>query len=445
MPKKNKTLIQPRTLKGFPDLLPGRAMQREQMLETLRRVFRSYGFAPIDTPTLEYTEILLAKGGEETDKQMYRFEDHGGRDVALRFDLTVPFARFAAQHISTLGTPFKRYHIGPVWRGENTQHGRYREFYQCDFDTIGTNANSADIETALVIHDILDALGFERFTIHVNNRMILSGLLEQLGLGEQSAQVLRALDKLQKIGAEKVAAEMHRQAGATPEQAHAILNAVQVKGGNDEILDQLQQQIGTHEVAAQGLENLRQLNRSFTAAGIPEGRLLLDPSIARGLDYYTGTVYETLLDELPGIGSICSGGRYDDLAGFYTKQHLPGVGASLGLYRLMDAMEDLGLLQNQNGTPAPVLIVYFAAEELSRYISLARSLRQAGIDTELYPESKGIGKQLKYADRKGFRIALIGGPDELEKGVWQVKDLERGSSLEIATDDLPDELKRMLQ
>jgi histidyl-tRNA synthetase len=445
MSEKKKNIIQPRTLKGFPDFLPSRAMQREQMLDTLRRVFRSYGFAPIDTPVLEYTEILLAKGGEETDKQMYRFEDHGGRDVALRFDLTVPFARFAAQHINALGTPFKRYHIGPVWRGENTQHGRYREFYQCDFDTIGTDANSADIEIALVVHDLLDALGFEGFTIHVNNRMVLNGLLDQLGLSDRSAQVLRALDKLQKIGAEKVAAEMHQQAGATAAQTGAILEAVQVEGSNDEILDQLQRQFGTHQLAGQGIKNLRQLSSAFATAGIPDGRLVLDPSIARGLDYYTGTVYETLLDDLPGIGSICSGGRYDDLAGFYTKQHLPGVGASLGLYRLMDAMEDLGLLQEHNSTPAAVFIVYFVEEELGHYIALARSLRQAGIDTELYPEAKGVGKQLKYADRKGFRVAVIGGPDELEKGVWQVKDLERGSSVEIAAAELPDELKRMLQ
>ena len=366
---------------------------------------------------------------------MYRFTDHGGRDVALRFDLTVPFARFAAQHIGQLGTPFKRYHIGPVWRGENTQHGRYREFYQCDFDTIGTDANAADIETVLVIHDLLEALGFERFAIHVNNRLILNGLLESLGLAEASAGILRALDKLQKIGAEKVAAEMSETDAVSREQAEHILATVQTTGANAEILDQIERSCGDNDLAAKGIANLRQLVDAFEGAGFPQDRLVLDLSIARGLDYYTGTVYETLLGDLPAIGSVCSGGRYDDLAGLYTKQHLPGVGASLGLDRLMAAMEELGLLQDA-ATSADVFIVQFSAEALPSYIALARRLRQAGLRIELYPEAKGMGRQLKYADRKGFPIALIGGPDELEKGVWQVKDMRDGSSADVKDGDL---------
>lgn len=437
-----KQLIQPRTLKGFRDFPPALAMPREEMIDKIRAVCRSYGFAPIDTPALEYAEILTGKGGDESDKLMYRFQDHGQRDVALRFDLTVPFARFAAQHIGQLGTPFKRYHVGPVWRAENPQHGRYREFYQCDFDTIGTDSNAADIETALVIHDILAALGFERFAIHVNNRLVLNGLLESLGLAD-SAAILRALDKLQKIGAEKVAAEMQATAAVAPDQAQQILATVQVKGTNAEILDQLEAKLGAHERAAQGVANLRQLLAAFAAAGIPENRLALDASIARGLDYYTGTVYETLLDDLPTIGSICSGGRYDDLASLYTKQHLPGVGASLGLDRLMAAMEELNLLQKST-TPADIFIVQFSAESLGQYIALSRRLRQAGLRTELYPEAKGLGKQLKYADRKGFPLAIIGGPDELEKGVWQVKDLRDGSSEEVADGDLVDNLQAKL-
>lgn len=430
-----KNLIQPRTLKGFRDFPPALAIPREQMIDTARQVFRTYGFAPIDTPALEYAEILTGKGGDESDKQMYRFHDHGQRDVALRFDLTVPFARFAAQHIGQLGTPFKRYHIGPVWRGENTQHGRYREFYQCDCDTIGTDSNAADIETALVIHDILAALGFERFAIHVNNRLILNGLLESLGLQANTAAILRALDKLAKIGTEKVSAEMRDIASITPDQARQILDIVQVKGTNSAILDQLEAQLGDHERAAQGVANLRQLLVAFAAAGIPEHRLIIDISIARGLDYYTGTVYETLLDDLPGIGSICSGGRYDNLAGLYTKQHLPGVGASLGLDRLMAAMEELNLLV-ESTTPADVFIVQFAEELFGKYIALSRRLRSAGLGAELYPEAKGIGKQLKYADRKGYALAIIGGPDELIQGVWQVKDLREGSSEKISDGDL---------
>lgn len=423
--------IRPRTLKGFRDFPPALAMQREELIDKARAVFRSYGFAPIDTPALEYSEILTGKGGAESDKQMYRFADHGGRDVALRFDLTVPFARFAAQHIGQLGTPFKRYHIGPVWRGENTQHGRYREFYQCDFDTIGTDANAADIETVLVIHDLLAALGFERFAIHVNNRLILNGLLESLGVAEASAAVLRALDKLPKIGAEKVVAEMSATDAVSREQAEHILATVQTTGAHVEVLERLARAFSDNPRVAAGVANLRQLVDAFAGAGFPPDRLVIDLSIARGLDYYTGTVYETLLGDRPTIGSVCSGGRYDDLAGLYTKQHLPGVGASLGLDRLMAAME-----AQDTAPAADVFIVQFSAEDLPSYIALARRLRQAGLRTALYPEAKGLGRQLKYADRQGFPLALIGGPDELEKGVWQVKDLRDGSSADVKNDDL---------
>ena len=447
-----RDLIPPRTLKGFRDFPPALAMPREELIDKARAVFRSYGFAPIDTPALEYSEILTGKGGDESDKQMYRFADHGGRDVALRFDLTVPFARFAAQHIGQLGTPFKRYHIGPVWRGENTQHGRYREFYQCDFDTIGTDANAADIETVLVIHDLLAALGFERFAIHVNNRLVLNGLiesvlkdeLESLDLTEASAAILRALDKLQKIGEEKVAAEMAATASIHHDLAKHIIETVQItEKTKAKMFERLEFAFSDNDRAAEGIANLRQLVDAFEGAGFPEDRLVIDLSIARGLDYYTGTVYETLLGDLPAIGSVCSGGRYDDLAGLYTKQHLPGVGASLGLDRLMAAMEELGLLQDA-ATSADVFIVQFSAEALPSYIALARRLRQAGLRTELYPEAKGMGRQLKYADRKGFPIALIGGPDELEKGVWQVKDMRDGSSEDVKDDEVVSYLRTKL-
>ena len=439
-----RELIPPRTLKGFRDFPPALAMPREELIDKARAVFRSYGFAPIDTPALEYREILTGKGGDESDKQMYRFADHGGRDVALRFDLTVPFARFAAQHIGQLGTPFKRYHIGPVWRGENTQHGRYREFYQCDFDTIGTDANAADIETVLVIHDLLAALGFERFAIHVNNRLVLNGLLESLGLAEASAAILRALDKLQKIGAEKVIDEMAATASVPSDTAKYILSMVQItEGTNAGMIDKLEFAFSGNDYVTEGIANLRQLVEAFEGAGFPEDRLAIDLSIARGLDYYTGTVYETLLGDLPAIGSVCSGGRYDDLAGLYTKQHLPGVGASLGLDRLMAAMEELGLLQDA-ATSADVFIVQFSTEALPSYIALARRLRQASLRTELYPEAKGMGRQLKHADRKGFPIALIGGPDELERGVWQVKDMRDGSSAEVKDDELVSYLQAKL-
>ncbi len=427
-------MIQPRTLKGFRDYPPELMIPREHLMEKARQVYRLYGFAPIDTPALEYAEILLGKGGTESDKQLFRFTDHGGRDVALRFDLTVPFARFAAEHIGKLGTPFKRYHIAPVWRGENTQRGRYREFVQCDFDTIGTTSNAADVETALVIHDLFVALGFERFQVCVNNRLVLNGLLEELGLSGQTTRVLRALDKLPKVGRDKVVEEMTAApegatAAVTPAQAERVLALAQTEGTNAEILDRLTRDFGANAKAADGVARLRQLLDVARTAGVPEERIRLDLSIARGLDYYTGTIYETFLTDLPGIGSVCSGGRYDDLAGLYTKQKLPGVGASLGLDRLLAAMEELKLLP-KTSTPAPVLVVQFTADRLGDYQRLARALRAEGIGVEVFPEAKKVGPQLQYADRKGFRVALIAGPDEFAAGVWNVKDLARGAQRE---------------
>ncbi|MEM7518690.1 MAG: histidine--tRNA ligase, partial [Planctomycetota bacterium] len=331
----SKPQIQPRTLKGFRDYLPDAMLERERLISTAKSVYRSYGFAPIDTPALEYEEVLTGKGGAESDKQLYRFTDHGGREVALRFDLTVPFARFAAQHIGQLGTPFKRYHIGPVWRGENTQRGRYREFLQCDFDTIGTTSVLADIETGLVIHDLLEAVGAGEFRLHCNNRKALSGLLEKIELEGEGAQaaVLRALDKLAKIGPEKVVAEMVSAAGASETQAREVLRLGSLEGTNDEILEDLQGLVAGSEIGERGVAELRQVSDALRDVGIPSSRFALDVSIARGLDYYTGTVFETFLADLPGIGSVCSGGRYDDLAGLYTKESLPGIGASLGLDR----------------------------------------------------------------------------------------------------------------
>jgi histidyl-tRNA synthetase len=424
-------LIEPRTLRGFRDYPPEAMIPREHLLERARRVYRSYGFAPIDTPALEYAEILLKKGGEESDRLIYRFLDHGGRDVALRFDLTVPFARFAAQHINRLGTPFKRYQMGPVWRGENTAQGRYREFWQCDFDTIGTSSNTADIEVVLVINDLMRALGVERFRIHVNNRLVLNGLLEDLGLEGHTADLLRSLDKLPKIGRSAVCQEMTERAGIEPDRAERILTMAETQGTNEEILERLEQQCGHNVKAADGVARLRELVHVTRTAGLDEDRVHLDLSIARGLDYYTGTVYETFLSDLPEIGSVCSGGRYDNLAGLYTKQELPGVGASLGLDRLLAAMEKVGLLPPAV-SPAPVLVVQFNADRLGDYEKIARALRQAGIGAEVYPEAKKIGQQLQYAERRGFRVALIAGPDEFARQAWKVKDLNRREEATVA-------------
>ena len=416
-------MIEPRTLQGFRDYPPELMIPREWMLDQARRVYRSYGFAPIDTPALEYSEILLGKGGEESDKQLYRFQHHS-HDVALRFDLTVPFARFAAQYINQLGTPFKRYHMGPVWRGERPQKGRYREFWQCDFDTIGTTSNAADIEVALVIHDLMKGLGLDRFVIHINNRLVLNGLLEELGLAGQTGMVLRCLDKLGKVSREDVQKEMAERANATSEQSNRLLDFVQTTGSNAEVLSRLKSEFGSNAKAADGIRRLEELLGAVAKAGIGDDKIVLDLSIARGLDYYTGTVYETFLTDMPRIGSVCSGGRYDNLAELYTKQSLPGVGASLGLDRLIAALEELKLLKAGVGA-APVFIVQFSADRIGEYQAMARRLRAAGIGAEVYPDPKKIGQQFQYAEKRGHKIGLIAGPDDFAAGTWNVKDLAK--------------------
>jgi histidyl-tRNA synthetase len=435
--------IEPRTLKGFRDYLPQQMMAKEELLDRGRQVFRSYGFTPIDTPCLEYAEILLGKGGEESDRLIYRFRDHGDRDVALRFDLTVPFARFAAQHVHEFGTPFKRYHMGPVWRGENTAHGRYREFWQCDFDIIGTTSNAADIEIVLVIHDLMRALGFERFVIRVNNRMVLNGLLHELGLADKAASLLRALDKLDKMGREKVAQEMVGVAGATAAQAEQVLSLAETRGTNEEILARLLENFGKNDVARDGIARLQQLLAVAATSGIAAERLQIDVSIARGLDYYTGTIFETMLCEKADIGSVCSGGRYDNLAELYTSQKLPGVGASLGLDRLLAAMEELQLLTT-TATPAPVLIFQFSAERLGEYQRMARSLRAVGIGTEVYPDARKPDPQFKYADRRGFRVGLSAKPEDFAMGTWRIRDLARRDERTVPESEVIDAVRAML-
>ena len=434
-------LIKPRTLKGFRDYLPNAMIAREQLVETAQRVYRSYGFSPIDTPALEYTEILLGKGSDETDKQLYRFTDHGNRDVALRFDLTIPLARFAAQYSQDLGTPFKRYHIGKVWRGENTQKGRYREFMQCDFDTIGMLSNTADIETLFVINDLMEQIGFERFNIHINNRLVLNGLLEKVGLTDKSVGVLRSLDKLPKIGRDKVIAEMVEFVGTTAEQAASVLDLAELTGEPGEILKSLEEMLTGSEAGLDGVARLRELFDCCAKVGLPDGRVGLDLSIARGLDYYTGTIYETFLGDLPNIGSVCSGGRYDNLAGLFTKQQLPGIGASLGLDRLLAAMESMEMVESAS-TPAEVFIPQFDESRLGDYLAIARTLRAEGLRVEVFPEAKAIGKQLKYANKKGHKVAVIAGTDEFEQGIWQVKNLQvRGDQTNVFTAELAEQVK----
>ncbi|MCB9913759.1 MAG: histidine--tRNA ligase [Planctomycetes bacterium] len=434
--------IQPRTLKGFRDYLPAAAIAREALIDQARAVYRSYGFVPIDTPALEYLEILAGKGGDESDKQMYRFTDAGGREVGMRFDLTIPFARFAAQHIGELGTPFKRYHVGTVWRGENTQRGRYREFMQCDFDTIGTESLVSDVETLLVIHDLVRAVGIDDFVVRVNNRKVLSGLLERLELSDRATAVLRALDKLDKVGPDKVAEEMVSAAGASAAQAREVLAMAALTGTDAEVLAALRPLVAGSERGERGVEELAGVLAGAAAAGVPAERVRLDVSIARGLDYYTGTIYETFLGELPAIGSICSGGRYDNLAELYTKQELPGIGASLGVDRLLSALEELGRVDARACT-APIFVPYFVAERRDDYLALCARLRAAGFAVELYPEPKKLGAQLKYADRRGFRCAVIVGERELDEGRCQVKLLATGENADVTLEGLVEHLRAL--
>jgi histidyl-tRNA synthetase len=397
--------IEPRTLKGFRDYLPEQMIPREALIDTARRVYRSYGFLPIDTPALEYEEILTGKGG--------------GRRVAMRFDLTVPLARFVAQHSHELGLPFKRYHIAPVWRGENTQRGRFREFMQCDFDTIGTESAVSDIETVLVIHDLLRAIGIERFTIRINDRRYLTGVLEAFEFSDRQAEILRVLDKREKIGVEGVITEV----GGLGFDASKFRYML-------EYVDRQKLDLPGDPT----MKRLAEVRHAVLATGVEPERVRFDPSIARGLDYYTGIVFETRLDDLPDIGSVCSGGRYDDLANLYTKERLPGIGASLGLDRLLAAMEELGIVEKRRAT-APVFLPYFDEAHLADYLRLAARLRAAGVGVELYPEPKKLGAQLKYADRRGFKIALVLGENEWKSGRCQVKELGTGATRDVAVED----------
>jgi len=438
-----RDLIQPRTLKGFRDFLPESMHAREWLLDTARGVFRSYGFAGIDTPALEYEEILTGKGGEESDKQMYAFEDNGGRRVAMRFDLTIPLARFVAQHENELGMPFKRYHVGPVWRGENTQRGRYREFMQCDFDTVGTESIAADCESAMVIHDLLDAVAGGEFTVSVNNRRLLSGYLERLGLAERASAVLRALDKLDKIGAEKVSLELEREAAATEAEVAGVLELAAISGTREEVLAKLGPLVEGSELGERGLEELREVCAALAAAGISESRVVFDTKVARGLDYYTGTVFETRLTDLPDIGSVCSGGRYDELASVYTKSHLPGIGASLGVDRILTALEELGRVERR-ATPAQVFVPYFSADRLVDYFGLAAGLRSEGLAVEVYPEPRKLGSQLKFADRRGHEVAVIIGDEEWASGMCQLKHLATGESSEVPQEGLAEAIRALL-
>ncbi len=437
----------PRTLSGFMELLPAPQAQFERMAELLRQSYARYGFTPLDTPVIEASEVLLAKAGGETEKQIYRF-NKGDSDLSLRFDLTVPLAKYVALHYAELSFPFRRFQIGKVYRGERAQRGRFREFYQADIDVIGDGkldiVNEAEIPA--IIYHTFTALGLRRFQVHVNNRKVLSGFYAMLGLTDQSGDIMRIVDKLPKIGPDKVRELLTGGELALPEeQAGEILTFISITGSNQNVLDSLECYRGRHELFDQGLDELNTVVKYLGAFGVPEEHFAVDLTIARGLDYYTGTVYETFMLDHPEIGSICSGGRYDNLAEYYTDKQLPGVGISIGLTRLFYVLEEQGYLNDALITaPADVLVLPMT-DDLSPAISLATRLREVGVRTQLYTEPKKFKQKMSYADKLGVPYILLLGEDEIKQGKASLKDMRTGEQELLSADQAVEKILRTLE
>ena len=424
--------VTPRTLSGFMELLPAQQQQLERMMDILRTTYSRYGFTPLDTPVIEASEVLLAKGGGETEKQIYRFQK-GDADLALRFALTVPLAKYVALHGNDLAFPFRRYQIGKVYRGERAQRGRFREFYQADIDIIGDGkldiTNEAEIPS--IIYQTFTALGLTRFQIRVNNRKILNGFYAMLGLTDRSGDIMRTVDKLDKIGPHKVRACLMDDIGLTADQAEEIMRFISITGSNDQVLSALEGYRSRHELFDQGLDELTTVTRYLAAFGVPKVNFAVDLTIARGLDYYTGTVYETTLLDYPEIGSVCSGGRYDNLAEYYTDRQLPGVGISIGLTRLFYVLGEQGLLNPSLPTaPADVLILPMT-QDLTPAIQLATRLRGAGVRTQLYSEQKKFKAKMNYADKLGVPYVVFLGDDEIAAGLGACKDMTSGEQTKL--------------
>ena len=425
-------IIKPRTLSGFMELLPGKQIQFERMTEILRRTYSSYGFAPLDTPVIEDAQILLAKGGGETEKQIYRFQK-GDSDLALRFDLTVPLAKYVALHCNDLAFPFRRFQISKVYRGERAQRGRFREFYQADIDIIGDGKldilNEAEIPA--IIYNVFTGFGLKRFQIRVNNRKILNGFYAMMELSEKSGDIMRTVDKLDKIGAAKVKVILMDDCGLTGEQADEILKFIAISGTNAEVLAALEGYAGRNEIFDLGLSELKAVTVNLAAFGVPEENFAVDLTIARGLDYYTGTVYETTLLDHPEIGSVCSGGRYDNLAGYYIEKSLPGVGISIGLTRLFYVLDEQGLLNPAlPSAPADALVLPML-ENPAAAIALAQSLRAEGLKVQLYGEQKKFKQKMAYANKLGVPYAVLLGEDEVNEGVCSVKNMATGEQVKL--------------
>ena len=439
----SKDIVRPAILAGFMELLPNEQIMFNRMKDTIRKNYEKFGFLPIDTPNIERSEILLAKGGGETEQQMYRFE-RGKTDMSLRFDLTVPLARYVAQHYSELEFPFRRYHIGKVYRGERNQRGRFREFYQCDIDIVGNNTIDIinDAEIPSIIYSIFKELDFGKFTIEINNRRLLSGFFNSLGI-EDPTYVLRAIDKVEKIGVEKLIGELEKL-DIPKDNIDKIINFINIEGSNNEILEHLEQleELNVeNEIFKRGLEELETTNKYIKLFGVPESHYKINVIIARGLDYYTGTIYETFLDDHRNIGSICSGGRYDDLASHYTTQKLPGVGISIGLTRLFDQLVYEGLLNIEEKALTDILIIPMegCTEE---GVKLSKKLRDEDIGTHLHLESGRMGRKFGYADKLNIPYVVVIGESEIENEIYALRDMKTGNQEEYTLAELIDKFKK---
>ena len=426
--------VEPRTLAGFMELMPNEQILFNQMKEKIEKTYQRYGFLPLDTPIIELSEVLLAKAGGETEKQIYRFEK-GDTDLSLRFDLTVPLAKYVAKNYGNLSFPFRRYQIGKVYRGERAQKGRYREFYQCDIDIIGDGELDIinDAELPSVIYTLFKELGFDDFTIKINNRKLLSGLFESLSQDIKSIEILRIIDKIEKIGKQAVISELEKL-GLNNEDINKIISFIEIDGTTDEKLEKVENLKIENETYKNGINEIKEVIKYVRLFGIPEQNFSLDLTIARGLDYYTGTVYETFLNNYRELGSVCSGGRYENLAEYYTDKKLPGVGISIGLTRLFYKLNELNIIKAEKKSISEILIVPMT-ENLQKPIEIANKLRSEGINTEIYLNNKKLKAKMKYADKLKIPYVMVIGEDEINSNVFKIKNMETGEEKNIKIED----------
>ena len=426
--------IEPRTLAGFMELLPNEQILFNQMKETIENTYKTYGFLPLDTPIIELAEVLLAKAGGETEKQIYRFQK-GDTDLALRFDLTVPLAKYVAKNYGNLSFPFRRYQIGKVYRGERAQKGRYREFYQCDIDIIGDGELDLinDAEMPAVIYTIFKKLGFEDFTIKINNRKILNGLFESVDQKDNAVEILRIIDKIEKIGKQAVIEEFEKLE-LKENQIKNIIEFIEIQGNSDEKIQKLETLEIDNETYKKGVEELKTVINNVRLFGVPDTNFTVDLTIARGLDYYTGTVYETFLNYYRELGSVCSGGRYENLAEYYTNKSLPGVGVSIGLTRLFYKLNELNIIKANKKSVADILIIPMV-ENLKEPIQLATKLRKIGINTEIYLNDKKLKAKFKYADKLEIPYVIVIGEDEIKAGEITLKNMKTGEEQKLPNDE----------